>query len=693
MRKEFVFLDLLLSFIFFSGLRAENPILPDKYKKWIEEEVVYIITPGEKKVFFKLETDHERELFIEEFWRHRDPTPGTPRNEFKEEHYRRIEYVNTTKMWGQTKLKNAWRTDRGRIYIILGKPNYIERFNSSEIYPIEIWYYQGEPMYGQAPIFRILFFQRYGAGEFEIYNPIADGPRSLSPLTLFCEGCSTDDDRDRYAYRLISENVSPELAEASLSSFPGQNRWDLRLPSTILIGEVHTYPHKKVQDDYAYDFLEHKATVEVSYSIHHMGNQSTTCLLQEQSGIFFLNYAIEPETLSVDFYQDKYFTNLKISIRVADFEEKTIFQQERNFPIELKKEQLKKTEKRPFHLYNSFPLIPGNYKFNLLLENMVSKEFTSLEKDIFVPEPESFLLSSLILANKVDEDSPYRQFNKAFKIGNIQVYPSIKKIFSQNGKLYLFFQIYGLSQKLEDNGISEFIFYRDDQNFLKISKKLNEYENKRDFLQEFSLEKFPPGRYTLRVSLINGEGKELLSEQEEFTVILERLTEPWIISQANPPSDDPSYKILLGNQLFNKGEIEKARDELEKAYESNTESIDFALNYVKVLLALQEYQKIKEVLIPFLDKPVDKFIIYRFLAIAHQALEEYDKALCYYKEYISHEGASFEVLNSMALCFYQLGDENQALKAWEKSLEINPHQEGIKEVIKILKERDKNKKR
>ncbi|MGB3860740.1 MAG: GWxTD domain-containing protein, partial [Candidatus Aminicenantaceae bacterium] len=67
--------------------QVENPTRSEKSEKWIKEEVVYIITPKERAVFKKLETEKERGMFIEEFWRHRDPTPGTPRNEFREEHY------------------------------------------------------------------------------------------------------------------------------------------------------------------------------------------------------------------------------------------------------------------------------------------------------------------------------------------------------------------------------------------------------------------------------------------------------------------------------------------------------------------------------------------------------------------------------------------------------------------------------
>ncbi|MDH5384308.1 MAG: GWxTD domain-containing protein [Candidatus Aminicenantes bacterium] len=76
-----------------SGVKSEGK-LPPRFKKWLEQEVCYIITPLEKEVFLQLQTDRERDLFIQAFWKHRDPTSGTPENEFKEEHYRRINYAN-----------------------------------------------------------------------------------------------------------------------------------------------------------------------------------------------------------------------------------------------------------------------------------------------------------------------------------------------------------------------------------------------------------------------------------------------------------------------------------------------------------------------------------------------------------------------------------------------------------------------
>src|SRR5689334_19072299 len=89
------------------------------FKKWIEEDVAYIITPEERKAWNKLQTDEEREQFIEAFWRRRDPDPDTEVNEYLEEHYERIAYANQHFSSGIP----GWKTDRGRIYIMYGPPN------------------------------------------------------------------------------------------------------------------------------------------------------------------------------------------------------------------------------------------------------------------------------------------------------------------------------------------------------------------------------------------------------------------------------------------------------------------------------------------------------------------------------------------------------------------------------------------
>jgi len=702
---------LLFAFIFpFILYSKKNPDLPKKFQKWIKEEVVYIITPKEKEVFYKLETDRERNLFIEEFWRQRDPTPTTSRNEFKEEHYRRIEYTN--KKFGRSTPLKGWRTDRGRFYIMLGRPSNVDRYISADIYPIEIWYYQGNPGLGQAPNFRLLFFQKFGAGEFELYNPLADGPKSLVPFTQrldvlskaksispLAERSPQDaeelqrlkaynlDKRDIDAYMIIKSGIGFMLAEAVFSNFPGRSGPEQLLQSSILVGEVETYPHKKVNDDYAYEFLEHKAVVEVSYSVYYMGNQSKVSIIQDPSGIFFVNYIIVPETLSVDFYQDKYFSDLKTSIRLTDAEGKTIFQRGRNVPLELRKDELKILETSSFFLYDSFPLIQGNYTFNLLFENMVTKEFTSFEKNISVPGGKNLKMSPVILSRKVNRDSPYSQSNRAFQVGNLQLYPSVNNKFLEKDNLFLFFQIYGLNQRLKEEGILEFTFYSGEQIFQTKHRNINEYKNSRDFLEEIPLDKFSPGIYTVDVSLLDREGRKYLSERKALSVTTKPFPGSWVVAQTNPPADDPYYSYILGNQFLNKGDIQKAQEELAKAYKRKPDSLDYALSYARVLLILKESQRVREILTPFDKAGKENFELYYNLGKTSQELGKLEEAVSYYQKALSHKGNVVEILNSIGECYFALGDNKQALRAWKKSLEINPKQEKIKKIIESLKEK------
>src|SRR6266481_3685214 len=156
--------------------RNVKPELKKAYKDWLEKDVAYVITDEERKAFKKLATDDERERFIEEFWRRRDPDPDTDENEFKEEYYERIAYANEHFASGIP----GWKSDRGRIWIMYGKPderethpmggNYdrpsYEGGGSTTTYPFETWFYRY--LAGVGSGIEIEFVDPTGSGEYHI---------------------------------------------------------------------------------------------------------------------------------------------------------------------------------------------------------------------------------------------------------------------------------------------------------------------------------------------------------------------------------------------------------------------------------------------------------------------------------------------------------------------------------------------
>jgi GWxTD domain-containing protein len=163
--KANIFVNItLITFVLTSTLHAqENLKLSFKYKKWLEEDINYIITDLEKKVFAKLKTDRDRDLFIKSFWKYRDPTPDTPENEFRVEHFRRIDYAN--KKFSRESYWLGWETDRGKSYIILGPPKAVTRFNYDH-YNYEIWWYDEVPYKKKYPGISLFFIQYSATGEY-----------------------------------------------------------------------------------------------------------------------------------------------------------------------------------------------------------------------------------------------------------------------------------------------------------------------------------------------------------------------------------------------------------------------------------------------------------------------------------------------------------------------------------------------
>jgi GWxTD domain-containing protein len=156
------------------------------YQKWLDEDVVYIITEQERADFAKLTTDEQRDKFIEDFWERRNPNPGSAENPFKEEHYRRLAYVNQHFAAGIP----GWKTDRGRIYIIYGPPDQREQHPGSadpstsatsplrQRYPSDIWRYHLINGIGRDVFF--VFVDKCLCGQYQLQNdPTKKRPPSM----------------------------------------------------------------------------------------------------------------------------------------------------------------------------------------------------------------------------------------------------------------------------------------------------------------------------------------------------------------------------------------------------------------------------------------------------------------------------------------------------------------------------------
>jgi len=684
MKKKFTIIILLFSFFIPIGsAKTKASKIPPNYKKWLEEEVVYIILPREKEVLFQLQTDRERDLFIEAFWKQRDPTPGTPENEFKQEHYRRINYVNH--FFGRGTPKAGWKTDRGRIYIILGEPNDIQRFEGkTQIYPSEIWFYQGKTEIGLPAGFHLVFFQKGFTGEYKLYSPANNGPQAL--MTSYY-----GDPMDYYqAYQQLKE-LEPELANVSLSLIPGEESGSFGRPSLasdLLIHKVETTPHRQIESKYAQKFLQYKDIVEVEYTANYLNSDTLVKVLKDPAGIYFVHYAVEPDRLSVNLYENKYYTNLKLNGTISNLEGKIIYQYEKTIALEFDQKQIKKVSHQPFDLHDMFPLIPGNYKFSVLLKNEISKEFTSLERDLIIPQEETPLqMASLLLGYRaVRLESEEKQNKlKPFRIGSYQIYFQPNRVFLSQDPLVVAFQIHDLNDYLKKRGEMRFSFFKGGLEFRTFTKKISEYSNLPNFIEEFSLGDFPPAHYRIQVSLI-AEGHEVLFESEYFDIThLETVARPWIYSRILPDTKNPIYSFVIGTQFFNSGKMVEAQANLEKAFQEKPDSVDFALNLVRLYMFLADYEKVEPILIPFLSQPQPKYEIYFMMGKAYQKLGKLNKAINIFDKAISQYGLNTNILNSLGECYFQLGESQEALAVWEKSLEINANQPQIRKNVGALK--------
>jgi GWxTD domain-containing protein len=211
---------------------AQKQKLEKNYKEWLDRDVAYFITKEERNEFLKLTTNDARDQFIQNFWKLRNPTPGSPENTFKDEVYKRIAYANAH--YGVGSGEDGWRTDRGQTYITLGPPQQTRKYyNAPNLLPMEIWFYS-DPNPALPTFFYVVFYQRDNVGDFRFYSPKMDGPDKL------VTGTEAIND-PKAALHLIQSSVGSEVARIAQTLIPGEPldpNGRIGLQSDIVLGTI-----------------------------------------------------------------------------------------------------------------------------------------------------------------------------------------------------------------------------------------------------------------------------------------------------------------------------------------------------------------------------------------------------------------------------------------------------------------------
>ena len=666
-----------------SGQKEEKPKLTDRYRAWLEEEVVYIIAPMERDVFLKLQSDRERDLFIEAFWKQRDPNTGTPENEFRTEHARRIAHAN--RYLGRDAPKPGWKTDRGRIYIILGEPRDTQRFEGkSSTYDAEIWFYQGLTDLGLPAAFNLVFFREYGRGEYRLYSPVGDGPQAL--LTGFND--TTDYSA---AYKKLRE-YEPELAAVSLSLIPGETQTNYGRPSMgsdILLQRVASLPARSVESNYAQKFLQYKDLVEVEYTANYLESDSLIKVFRDPSGTYFVHYAVEPRRLSLNLYEGEYSTTLKVNGRLTTLDGRLVHQFDKSVALKLTEEQAREASRSPFDFQDLFPLLGGDYQLSVLIKNEASKEFTSVESALRIPQPGgSVELTQPLLGYRVARLEPAALRMKPFRVGPYQIYCQPGRIFTRQETLAVVFQLNNPAPGLSASGEVRIAFLKDGQTFREIRRKPSDYPELPVVLEEVSLADFPPAHYTVRVSVESG-GAEIVLSAEEFDLsYAEAIPRPWFSSRVLPNAGDPSYAEIAGAQLFNVGRYEEARVFLTQALERKPDSEETAGSLARVHLALDDAPAAAKLLVPFVDPArTARYETYVLAAEALMRAGGFGRALELLDKAVTHYGINASLMNLTGECYLGLGKAPEALAAFERSLGLSPEQPKIKQKVEEIRKK------
>lgn len=403
--------------------KALKQELSKPYKKWLDEDVAYIITDEERAAFKQLSNDEERDNFIEAFWQRRDPTPDTEENEFKEEHYRRIAYANEHFAAGVP----GWKTDRGRIYIVFGPADEIESHPSGGTYERPMEEGGGETSTFPFEDWRYRYIE--GIGQ-EVIVEFVD--------TCMCGEYHMTMDRSEKDALLMTPNAGLTLYEqmgmankAQRFAGGGMERLGLGPDSSMLqtkeFDRLETFA--KLQQAPKVKFTDLEEAVEHKIILNPMPFDVRADFVKVTSDTVLVPVTIQMKNRDITFVNKDGVERGTVNIfgRLSTLTNKIVQTFEDTVQVDVPAELLPRTTENSSVYWKALPLRPGRYKLNVAIKDVNGDRKGVWSRSIIVPEysDDKLATSSLIVADEM-EPVPTKAIGSGnFVIGTMKIRPRV----------------------------------------------------------------------------------------------------------------------------------------------------------------------------------------------------------------------------------------------------------------------------
>ncbi len=415
----------------------KKPKLAEQYQRWIDRDVVYIITDEERREFLALTTDEERDKYEDSFWEVRNPKHGSDHNAFKEEHYARIDYANAH--FGRDSNTPGWRTDMGRTWILFGAPSSRHPYvGYSQIYPFEIWFYENKTGSTNLPsFFYLLFYIDGDIGEYKFYRPYIDGPMKL------VRGSQFNSNRDVYNFL---KPMGGDIAHAILSLVPSEPidtvNYTPEMGSDILISHIQNFAN----DPFNVRRLRELRSLHAKVNSYFMVDQNQplgigSLVLSDPAGKTWLDYGVlidDPKLGARDGSQLKVSLNYRLTTAAG---ETVLEDADESSWAAFTDSPAGEAKFAPFVIAGRLPIESGTYKLVIEIANRQAQQTYKGEADVAVGATTQAAFSGPLVTTSVDRvarPNPYQPF----QYFGVQFHPSVRHEVNHPDPLRLLFELH-----------------------------------------------------------------------------------------------------------------------------------------------------------------------------------------------------------------------------------------------------------